>query len=81
MQPVHPSGSSPQPLRYGPRQALLTAWLSIVGMVLCGIAALTSLIGMMQHAYPLLGAVVFAGSIGGIIAINRRRGWFRNLIK
>lgn len=79
LQPGQTLQSILQKVRYGARPAMLTAFLSIAGIFVCGIIALVSLIIIMEAGelgQLVIGLFMLALSGGGILAISRRRGWF-----
>lgn len=65
-------------VRFGARQALFTAALSVVGIFVCGFIALVSLFGFVSvydSGERMVAAVLLVLSICGIVTICRRRGW------
>lgn len=78
----HQPSQPEQRLRFGAYRALLTAFLSVVGALMCGVAAIASaifLIEGVQFGWPdqiLVAGTITPLSIGGLLAINHYRRWF-----
>lgn len=65
-------------VRFGARQAIFTAALSVLGIFVCGFIALVSLFGFVSvydSGERMITMVLLVLSICGIVTICRRRGW------
>lgn len=65
-------------VRFGARQAIFTAALSVLGIFACGFIALVSLFGFVSvydSGERMIAAVLLVLSICGIVTICRHRGW------
>ena len=78
---LQPKGSLQSMLhtvRFGARQAIFTAALSMLGIFVCGFIALVSLFGFVSvydSGERMVAMVLLLLSICGIVTICRRRGW------
>jgi hypothetical protein len=82
-----PTTRSTQRLAQGAHQAMFTAFLSVVGAVVCSVLAIASLLNIVyaaEHGWPahiLASGLVLILSACGIPLIIRRRGWFGNIVE
>ena len=78
LQPGQSLQSIANTVRFGARQAIVTAALSGIGILACGFIALVSLFGFVSvydSGERMIAAVLLVLSVCGIVTICRRRGW------